>query len=77
MQRKTTTATPKVPISSEDPRAQKNARCHRRGTRPAVSVALTVRQQTPEEEGRFQAALHLFLSEVVRQHLGREGGDNG
>lgn len=43
----------------------------------ALAVAVSVRQQTPEEERRFHAALHLFLSEIVRQQLGRQGNDNG
>jgi hypothetical protein len=37
-----------------------------------IAVVAT-RRQTPEEERRFDAALDLFLMELVRQHLDPHG----
>ena len=75
MSRNQTSTTTNGSSSSDSPRSQRDARSRRGGRRP-MSVAVSVRQQTPEEEGRFHAALHLFLSEIVRQQLVRDGGDH-
>jgi len=40
-----------------------------RSRKPLV-LAVAHRRQTPEEQRRFNAALDVFLSEWVRQHLG-------
>jgi len=42
------------------------------GRRPKVTVA--VRRQTPEERRRFDAALELLLTEMVRQEIARRRG---
>ena len=39
--------------------------------RHTPKVTAAIRQQTPEEERRFAAALDLFLTEWVRQELNR------
>jgi hypothetical protein len=38
-----------------------------------MEIAVTVRQQTPEEERQCNAAIQLLLTELVRQQLGCEG----
>ena len=46
----------------------------RRGDEPRIAV--TVKQQTLEEERRFTVALDLFLAELVRQQLERPKGND-
>jgi hypothetical protein len=43
------------------------------GAKQPTKIAVTVRQQTPEEERRTAAAVQLLLTELVRQQLGCEG----
>jgi len=42
-------------------------------TKAEPKLVVTFKQQTLEEERRFDAAIDLLLSEWVRQRLGREG----
>lgn len=39
----------------------------------APPITVVIRRQTLEEERRFDAAIKLFLTELVRQQLGRQG----
>lgn len=49
--------------------------CSRNGQRPkgvarrAVEIAVSVRRQTTEEQQRFETALELLLTEMVRQEI--------
>lgn len=43
------------------------------GARRPITIAATVRRQTPEEERQCNAAIQLLLTEIVRQALGCEG----
>ena len=43
--------------------------------RNPIRLNIEVRKQTPEEERQFQAALRLFLTELVRQELHALGGN--
>jgi hypothetical protein len=38
--------------------------------RDPLELAVATQRQTPEEQRHFEAALDVFLSEMVRQHLG-------
>jgi hypothetical protein len=44
------------------------------GANCPMAIAISVRQQTPEEERRCAAAVQLLLTELVRQQLGRGEG---
>jgi hypothetical protein len=49
----------------------------RRGRKPeGMRVAVAVRRQTDEERRRYDDAVRLFLTEIVREHLGRGGEGN-
>ena len=38
--------------------------------KPQVSIAVSMRPQSPEEERRAAAVLRLLLAQIARQHLG-------
>jgi hypothetical protein len=42
--------------------------------RHPIRLKIEVRKQTPEEERQYQAALRLFLTELVRQEFHAVGG---
>jgi hypothetical protein len=43
-----------------------------------TGVTVAVRRQTPQEQRRFEAALELLLTELVRRKIaGREGEEHG
>lgn len=46
-----------------------------RKTMPVLSLSL--RPQTPHEQKSFEAALELLVTELVRQHLSRQGENHG
>ncbi len=71
MARKTTSCS-EHDAAADGPRLQKEASCHRRGSRQPVAAAVSVRRQTPEEERQMEAVIDLFLSETVRQHFERQ-----
>ena len=64
------------PIAAAASRVQSDARPHSRNRQDPIAVAVSIRRQTSDEERRYKAALQLFLTEVVRQHLGRHGGSS-
>ncbi|HEY8747349.1 MAG TPA: hypothetical protein VIM11_05205 [Tepidisphaeraceae bacterium] len=43
----------------------------------AISITVIRRNQTPEEQHRFRAAIDALLTELVRQQMGREGKEHG
>ena len=67
-----TTSAASVHAKGEGLSVQKDAILPRSSKKPSLSVAMIFRQQTPEEEGRFHAALHVLLSEIVREFGDRQ-----
>jgi hypothetical protein len=55
---------------------KKESDAARKKERKSIRLNIGVRKQTPEEERQFQAALRLFLMEMVRQELHALGGEN-
>lgn len=47
--------------------------CRGGGAKSPMKIAVSLRQQTLEEERRCNAAIQLLLAELVRQQLGCEG----
>lgn len=62
-----------IPIVATASRVQSGARPHSSNRQNPIAVVVSVRRQTSDEERRYRAALQLFLTEIVRQHLGRNG----
>lgn len=65
-----------MPISNNQHKGQSEQRgdeatqdaCH---AQRRMKVTYTIRRQAPHEERRFMAAIDAFLSELVRQEMGR------
>jgi hypothetical protein len=57
-------------------REESGAKCRRvGGAKRPMNVAISIRQQTLDEERKCNAAIKLLLTEMVRQQLGC--GENG
>jgi hypothetical protein len=58
---------------AKSPRRSVTGACAPDETKVEPKLVVAFKQQTLEEERRFDAAVDLLLSEWVRQRLGREG----
>lgn len=61
-----------VAAAADAPRGQKVARPYRSQQQCPIASAVSVRRMTQEEERQLDAALDLFLREIVREHLDRQ-----
>lgn len=61
-----------ITAETDASRDQTVARPHRSRSRCPVASAVAVRRMTQEEERQLDAALDLFLREIVREHLDRQ-----